>query len=284
MLIDLHCHSTASDGTDTPTELVVAAREAGLDVLAITDHDTTAGWEDAAAALAPGMTLVPGMELSCQSPAVGGGTIAVHLLAYLFDPAHPEFAAERVRLRAERTRRLRVMAERMAADGLPVDPVALLARAGPAAGRPHLARVLVEAGVVSSVSEAFDDLLSSRGGYYVSKEDTPLKRGVELVAAAGGVSVLAHCRAKVRGRVLSEDAIIELVPLGLGGLEVDHIDHSEDDRVRLRQLAEELDLVTTGSSDYHGANKTVRLGANSTRVQDYERMVAGASGRTVVRG
>ncbi len=284
VLIDLHCHSTASDGTDSPEQLVQAGHAAGLDVLAITDHDTTAGWAEAAAALPPGMTLVRGMELSCQAPAPGGGTIAVHLLAYLFDPEHPDFAAERLRLRGERSRRLRVMAERMAADGLPVDPDAVLADAGPAAGRPHLGRALVAAGVVGSVSEAFADLLSSRGRYYVSKQDTPLHRGVELVAAAGGVSVLAHCRAKSRGRVLTEEAIAELVPRGLGGIEVDHMDHTALDKERLRSLADELGLFTTGSSDYHGTNKTVRLGAHRTTPQDYERLEAAASATAVVRG
>lgn len=283
MLIDLHCHSNASDGTDSPAALVAAGRGAGLDVLAITDHDTTAGWTEAADALPPGMVLVPGMELSCEESAPGGGRVAVHLLAYLFDPDHPQLAAERARLQGERSRRLRLMAERMAADGLPVDPVAVLEAAGPAAGRPHLARALIDAGVVSSVDEAFADLLSSRGGYYVGKQDTPLRRGVELVAAAGGVSVLAHCRAQSRGRVLTEDAIAGLVPLGLGGLEVDHTDHAEGDRNRLRALAAELGLLITGSSDYHGANKTVRLGANRTPVQDYERLLAAASGSPVVR-
>lgn len=283
MLVDLHTHSTASDGTDSPTELIAAATAAGLDVLAITDHDTTAGWAEAAAALPRGMALVPGMELSCEWRTSEGASVAVHLLAYLFDPGHPELAAERARLRGERTRRLRVMAERMAADGLPIDPQEVLAQAGPAAGRPHLARALIDAGVVASVGEAFADLLSSRGGYYVGKQDTPLRRGVELVAAAGGVSVLAHCRARTRGRVLTEEAIAALVPLGLGGLEVDHTDHAEPDRRRLREFAAELGLLTTGSSDYHGANKTVRLGAHTTAVGDYERLVSQASGAEVVR-
>ncbi|MGZ4558761.1 MAG: PHP domain-containing protein [Mycobacteriaceae bacterium] len=284
MFIDLHCHSSASDGTDSPAQLVAAGRDAGLDVLAITDHDTTAGWSEAAAALPPGMTLVPGMELSCEAEAPGGGRVTVHLLAYLFDPEHPRLAAELARLRGERTRRLRLMAQRMAADGLPVDAAAVLDSAGSAAGRPHLARALIDAGVVSSVGEAFADLLSSRGGYYVRKEDTPLRQGVELVAAAGGVSVLAHCRARTRGKVLTEDAIAELVPLGLEGLEVDHIDHAESDRKRLLELAAELGLLTTGSSDYHGANKTVKLGANSTSVEQYERLLARASGATVMCG
>ncbi|WP_127782292.1 PHP domain-containing protein [Rhodococcus sp. X156] len=289
MRIDLHTHSKVSDGTDTPAQLVTAAAAAGLDVVALTDHDTTSGWAEAAAALPEGLTLVPGMELSCASPAegfgpgAGGRQVAVHLLAYLFDPEHPELAAERLRLRGERTRRLRVMAERMAADGLPVDPDAVLSAAGPSAGRPHLARALMEAGVVSSVGEAFSDLLSSRGRYYVHKEDTPLLRGVHLVAAAGGVSVLAHCRAQSRGAMLTDDAIAELVPEGLGGVEVDHVDHDDRDRRHLRSLAAELGLFTTGSSDYHGRNKVVRLGTHTTGPQDYEQLLDAATGATVVR-
>lgn len=282
--IDLHCHSSTSDGTDTPAELVDAARVAGLDVLAITDHDTTAGWSEAVQALPRGVALVRGMELSCEAVSFSGGRVPVHLLGYLFDPAYPPLAAELARLQGERSRRLRVMAERMAADGLPIDPAAVLANAGPSAGRPHLGRALVEAGVVPTVGAAFDHLLSSRGGYYVHKEDVPLQRGIELVAAAGGVSVLAHCRAHVRGGTLSEDAIAELVPLGLGGLEVDHVDHSDGDRARLRELADELGLLRTGSSDYHGRNKTVPLGAHTTAADQYERLVAEASVTPVVQG
>jgi len=284
MRIDLHCHSSASDGTNTPAELVAAGRAAGLDVLAITDHDTTAGWAEAVAALPQRMSLVRGMELSCESVSETGRRVPVHLLAYLFDPEHPELAAELVRLRGERTRRLRTMAQRMADDGLPVEPEAVLANAGPSAGRPHLARALVDAGVVESVGAAFDTLLSSRGGYYVHKEDVPVRRGVELVAAAGGVSLLAHCRAHVRGATLTEDAIAELVPLGLGGLEVEHMDHSAADRDRLGALAAELGLLTTGSSDYHGRNKTVQLGAHTTAVDQYERLLGEARATTVVQG
>lgn len=273
-----------SDGTETPAELVAAARTAGLDVVAITDHDTTAGWAGAVDAVAPGLSLVRGMELSCEAETRSGGRLPVHLLGYLFDPTYPPLVAELTRLQGERRRRLRVMAERMAADGLPIDPVAVLAGAGPSAGRPHLGRALVEAGVVDSVGAAFSHLLSSRGDYYVPKEDVPVRRGVELVAAAGGVSVLAHPRARIRGGTLSEDAIAELVPLGLDGLEVDHPDHAEPDRLRLSELAGELGLLTTGSSDYHGRNKAVRLAAHTTAVEQYERLVDGAGSTMVVGG
>jgi len=282
--IDLHTHSTASDGTDTPAELVQAAADAGVDVLAITDHDTTAGWVEAAAALPAGLQLVRGMEMSCEGRGEDGRPVAVHLLAYLFDPSSREFAAERERLRGERVARLRAMATLMAEDGLPIDPDAVMAEAGPAVGRPHLARALVRAGVVGSVGEAFTDLLSTRSPYYVEKADTPLERAVEMVAAAGGVSVVAHARARARGRLLSLDHIRELAGHGLVGLEVDHPDHDARDVALLRSLAAELDLITTGSSDYHGSNKTIELGRHTTDPESFEALVARASGVPVLSG
>ncbi|MFI1911689.1 PHP domain-containing protein [Nocardia sp. NPDC020380] len=282
MRIDLHTHSTASDGTDTPAELIGKAAAAGLDVVALTDHDTTAGWAEAVEALPPGLTLVRGMEMSCVGDGDDGWPVPVHLLAYLFDPADESFALERERLRAERIVRLRSMAEQMAADGLPVDPDRVMASAGPSAGRPHLARALVEAGVVPSVDAAFQDLLAPHGRYYVEKADTPLRRAVEMVASAGGVSVVAHARARKRGRLLALDHIRELAEHGLAGLEVDHIDHSPEDRAVLAGLAGELGLLTTGSSDYHGANKTIRLGEFTTEPTQFEEIVGKATGVPVI--
>jgi len=280
--IDLHTHSTSSDGTDSPAELVRNAAAAGLDVVAITDHDTTAGWAEAVDALPPGLTLVRGMEMSCVGQGEDGYPVAVHLLAYLFDPSDRAFADERERLRAERTDRLRAMAELMAFDGLPIDPDDVLASAGPSAGRPHLARALVAAGVVPSVDAAFLELLAPHGRYYADKADTPLRRAVRMIAAAGGVSVLAHTRARKRGRLLAVEDIRELAALGMGGLEVDHPDHSAADRALLGELAAELDLLTTGSSDYHGTNKTIALGEFTTSPDQFERLVAGASGVPVI--
>ncbi|WP_216898095.1 PHP domain-containing protein [Nocardia alni] len=282
MRIDLHTHSTASDGTDSPADLVRKAQVSGLDVVAITDHDTTAGWAEALDALPSGMSLVRGMEMSCQGMGEDGWPVPVHLLAYLFDPADVAFAAERERLRAERVTRVRAMAERMAADGLPVDPETVLASAGPAAGRPHLARALVAAGVVPTVDAAFVKLLAPRGRYYAEKADTPLHRAVEMITAAGGVPVVAHARARKRGRLLALDEIRDLAGIGLGGLEVDHPDHSAADRTVLRELAAELGLLTTGSSDYHGANKTIRLGEFTTDPAQFEKLAGKATGVPVV--
>ncbi|WP_282782894.1 MULTISPECIES: PHP domain-containing protein [unclassified Nocardia] len=282
MRIDLHTHSTASDGTDTPAELVRNAAAAGLDVVALTDHDTTSGWTAAVEALPPGMTLVRGMEMSCVGMGEDGYPVPVHLLAYLFDPSDESFAQERERLRAERVVRLRGMAERMAADGLPVDPEELMASVGPSAGRPHLARALVAAGVVPSVDAAFQDLLAPHGRYYVEKADTPLRRAVEMVASAGGVSVVAHARARKRGRLLALDDIRDLAAIGLGGLEIDHPDHNAADRAVLTELAAELGLLTTGSSDYHGSNKTIRIGEFTTDPEQFEELVGKATGVPVI--
>ena len=284
VLIDLHCHSSASDGTDSPGDLVRAGAVAGVDVMAITDHDTTSGWAGAAAALGAGMTLVRGAELSCEAVGETGSQVTVHLLAHLFDPTHPELDAELVRLRGERVRRLRVMAQRMAADGLPVDADAVLASAGDTPGRPHLGAALIAAGHVATMDEAFAGVLSRRGGYYEDKRDIPLLQAVRLVRAAGGVATLAHCRASTRGGVLAESAIVELAAAGLTGLEVDHVDHTPADRARLRVLAAELGLVATGSSDYHGTNKTVRLAGETTGPVEYERLVSGATGARLLHG
>jgi predicted metal-dependent phosphoesterase TrpH len=278
--IDLHTHSTASDGTDSPAEVVAAAEAAGLSVVALTDHDTTGGWNRAAAALPPGMALVRGAEFSCVAPGPDGtAEIPVHLLGYLFDPAHPAVVAEQARLRAERDARLRAMTERMAQAGFPVDVdrvFALLAD-GASAGRPHLARALVAAGVVGSVDEAFVRLLYTGSPYYVRKVDTPAARAVEMVRAAGGVAVFAHPLARRRGRVVDEQAIAALAAAGLAGLEVDHPDHDAADRALLRGLATELDLVVTGSSDYHGTNKTTPIGAETTDPEQFEALVARAT-------
>lgn len=278
MRIDLHTHSTVSDGTDTPAELVAAGAAAGLDVLAITDHDTTAGWAEALAAAPPGLRVLPGAELSTTSPNGRGGRATVHLLAYLFDPTAPALVAEQARLRTERMERLSVMLHRMVADGLPIDEEAVFGamRDGASAGRPHLARALVRAGVVGSVQEAFERYLHSSGPYYVRRHDTPVREAIAMIAEAGGVTVLAHPLARRRGDVIGIDVIAELAGAGLTGIEVDHADHDDATRRRLRWLAGELGLVVTGGSDYHGANKRIPLGANTTAPEALDALLSGA--------
>lgn len=276
MRIDLHTHSNASDGTDTPAELVAAAKVSGLDVIAITDHDTTGGWAGAQAALPSGLTLVTGTEFSCvfTAPDV---RISLHLLGYLFDPDNAALRAQRVRLRAARLDRGEEIVSRMVADGLPItwDRVAELADGG-AVGRPHIGRALVEAGVVPDVDAAFAGPLSSKSRYYVGTPDTDVFTALELVQAAGGVAVFAHPLARRRGRVVGDDVIRAMVEAGLAGLEVDHPDHDPADRAHLAELAVELGLIHTGASDYHGTNKVTRLGACTTALEQYDRIVAAA--------
>ncbi len=279
MRIDLHTHSHFSDGTDHPADLMRAAVEAGLDVVALTDHDTTAGWAVAADARPVGLRLVRGAELSCVSPDGRGGTVAIHLLAYLFDPGHPAVLAEQARLRDARRERLRRMVALMADDGHRVDPATFLDRFPPdlPVGRPHLAQALVEVGAVASVPEAFATLLSNRGPYYLRRQDTPVREALEMITAAGGVCVFAHPFARKRGRVVEPSVLVDLAGAGLAGVEVDHPDHAPEDRAALRALAADADLVVTGSSDYHGANKSIRIGAETTEPEMFERLVAKAS-------
>jgi predicted metal-dependent phosphoesterase TrpH len=277
--IDLHTHSSRSDGTDDPADLVRIAADAGIDVLALTDHDTTAGWAEATKAKPDGLRLVRGAELSCVSPDGRGGRVSVHLLAYLFDPEHAAVVTEQTRLRAERRVRLVKMVTRMAEDGYPVDPATFLDRFPPdlPAGRPHLARALVDEGVVVSVNEAFQSLLNNSSRYYLPRADTPVDAAIEMITSAGGVCVFAHPLARRRGRVVELSVIADLAGAGLAGVEVDHPDHDAPDRATLRGLAAELGLVATGSSDYHGTNKTTPIAAETTDPEMFERLVAGAT-------
>ncbi|MFI5486668.1 PHP domain-containing protein [Micromonospora echinaurantiaca] len=279
--IDLHTHSTASDGTLGPAELVRAAADAGLAVVALTDHDTTAGWDPALRALPPGLRLVRGAELSCRwyGP---DSAVPLHLLAYLFDPDHPALTAELARVRLAREVRGERIVALLRADGVDVSwPEILAAAAGGTVGRPHIAQALIRAGLVASTTEAFGpDWLGER--YRLPKEDIDVFHAVRLVRAAGGVPVFAHPRATRRGRIVPDELIAELAAAGLAGLEADHEDHSPAERAHVRGLAAELGLLVTGSSDFHGTHKTVRLGAFHTEPEAYERLVAEASGVTEV--
>ncbi|MFI2663085.1 PHP domain-containing protein [Micromonospora carbonacea] len=279
--IDLHAHSTASDGTLTPAELVRAAADAGLDVVAITDHDTTAGWASAVAALPTGLTLVRGAELSCRWHGADP-PVALHLLAYLFDPDEPELGAELARVRAAREARGERIVALLRADGVELSwPEILAGAAGGTVGRPHIAQALIRAGLVATTTEAFGpDWLGER--YRLPKDDIDVFRAVRLVRAAGGVPVFAHPRASRRGRIVPDELIVALAAAGLAGLEADHEDHSPAERAHVRALAAELGLFVTGSSDFHGTHKTVRLGAFTTSPEAYGRIVAGATGVTPV--
>jgi predicted metal-dependent phosphoesterase TrpH len=279
--IDLHCHSTASDGTLTPAELVTAGAKAGLDVMAITDHDTTGGWQAAAEARPGGLRLVRGSELSCRWYDVQP-SIPLHLLAYLFDPTQPRLAADLASVRDDRERRAERIVELLRADGVDISwPEVHEYAQGGSVGRPHIAQALIRAGLVKSTDEAFASRwLGAR--YFVPKADLDVFEGVRAVRAAGGVPVFAHPRATTRGRIVPDELIIDLAGAGLFGLEADHEDHTPAERAYVRALAEKLGLVVTGSSDFHGTHKTVRLGAFLTAPEAYEKIVAAASGVPVL--
>ncbi len=276
--IDLHTHSTASDGTTPPARLVQEAVEAGLDVVALTDHDTTGGWAEAAAALPDGLRLVRGAEISCSSRG-----ISLHLLAYLFDPEEPVFADARHRLRASRVDRGRLMAERLEAAGTGVTWERVQQLAGGTVGRPHVAQALMEAGVVDTVTDAFTpEWIGNGGRFHVSKVELDVVEAVRMVRAAGGVAVFAHPAASARGRTVGDDVVVAMAEAGLAGLEVDHVDHDDAGREHLRRLAADLGLLTTGSSDYHGTNKTIPLGAETTSEDAFARIAELATGVPVL--
>ena len=256
------------------------ARLAGLDVVALTDHDTTSGWDAAAAELPPGLALVRGAELSCDWDG-----ISLHLLAYLFDPDEPELATARQRLQRSRTGRAEAMARLLEDAGTGVTWARVQQLAVGTVGRPHLAQAIVEQGHVATVADAFVPAwIGTFGRFWVAKAEIDALDAVRLVAAAGGVSVFAHPSASQRGRTVGDDVIAELAAAGLAGLEVDHVDHDEDARTHLRGLAGELGLLVTGSSDFHGANKAVRLGDSTTDEAAYEQLVARATGVPVLVG
>jgi 3',5'-nucleoside bisphosphate phosphatase len=277
--IDIHAHSSASDGTEVPADLVRSAAAAGLDVVALTDHDTTSGWAAAVEALPAGLTLVRGAEISCEIDGV-----SLHLLAYLFDPAHEGLAEEMGMAFDDRTPRAKAIIAKLAAAGYPVawQDVLDLIEPGATVGRPHIADVLVAKGVVPDRNTAFTELLHNDGPFFVDHYYVDPVRAVELVRAAGGVPVFAHPAASHRGRTVDDSVITKLADAGLAGIEVDHRDNPPEARVRLRGIAADLGLLITGASDYHGTGKPNLLGENTTDPEVFAALVEQARGVDVV--
>jgi 3',5'-nucleoside bisphosphate phosphatase len=264
MRIDLHTHSSVSDGTDTPSELVGKARAAGLDVVGLTDHDTFDGLDEAVAeGKRLGVDVVRGMELSCARRGS-----SVHVLAYGPDPANPGLAAEMARVRDGRLGRLAGVLAKLAELGVPVSEAEVMAQVGesPSVGRPHIADALIKAGHVRDRQEAFDRFLADGGPAHVHRYTIEVDRGIELVHEAGGLAVIAHPWGRGREHVLPPSVLEALArDHGLDGVEVDHQDHDSDTRRQLRTLAARLGLLATGSSDYHGTGKLDHdLGCNTT--------------------
>lgn len=271
--IDLHTHSTVSDGTDTPRELVRAAVAAGLDVVALTDHDTWDGLDEAAAeAVSRGIELVPGVEVSCE---LGGRS--VHVLAYGGNRRHAVLGEELARIRQGRTERLPTMLARLAALGMPLsaEDVAAHAHGTPSLGRPHVADAMVAAGYVADRDAAFADYLAEGGPAYVERYSPDAFAAVRLLVEAGAVPLVAHPWGRGSRAVLDLEVLDALVDVGLAGWEVDHVDHSEEQRGELRAHAHRRGVLVTGSSDYHGTGKSRNpLGVHLTAPEQFARLKA----------
>jgi predicted metal-dependent phosphoesterase TrpH len=279
-MIDLHTHTTCSDGTDRPRDLVNKAIVQGLEVLGISDHDTTSGWEEATQALRGTLKLALGAEISCLT----SDGISVHMLGLLFDPNHKEMQTVLEETRDGRLPRMRKMIEKMQAEGMDIsiEDVEKAMPVGATMGRPHLADALVAKKIVKSRDEAFIDLLHNDSRFYVSHAAPTPVEAIALIRRAGGVAVIAHPFASHRGQILKPDDFADLVAAGLNGIEVDHRDQNPDERAMLRAIAQELDLVVTGSSDYHGTGKMNLLAENHTSREEWQKLESQADARRVV--
>jgi 3',5'-nucleoside bisphosphate phosphatase len=277
---DLHSHSSVSDGTEPPAVVIRRAATAGLDVIALTDHDTVAGQREAASALPEGLTLLPGAELSCRLEGH-----SVHLLAYLFDPENDELAGEMAEIRESRLYRARAMVDKLNELGAPVtwEQVSEIAGGG-VVGRPHIARAMIDAGAVASFDEAFSpDWLGPGGPAHVSRYALDPAKAIQLVNAAGGVTALAHPRGQTRGWQIPDEVIADLAATGLTGIEVNHPQQDDRERGRLTELAARLGLVVSGGSDDHGALTGFRIGSEVAPEGGYEQLIAHATGAAPVR-
>lgn len=279
-MIDLHTHTNCSDGTDSPRELVNKAIVQGLEVLGITDHDTTSSWFEATQTLRGSLKLALGSEISCLT----SDGVSVHMLGLLFDPEHAEMQQVLEETRDGRLPRMRKMIEKMRAEGMDISitDVEQVMPPGATMGRPHLADALVMKKIVKSRDEAFIDLLHNDSRFYVSHAAPTPADAIALIRRAGGVAVIAHPFASHRGQILKPQDFSELVAVGLNGIEVDHRDQNPEEREMLRQIASELDLVITGSSDYHGTGKLNSLAENHTRREQWEKLESQANARRVV--
>jgi len=272
---DLHLHSVHSDGTESASDVIAAAHSAGLRTVALTDHDTTSGWAEAAEAAASlGMTFLPGMELSARDE-----WRSVHLLAYLCDPDDVGLRAETERIRADRIGRAERIVRSIGRD-YPLTWPDVVAQTGEGAtvGRPHIADALVARGIVATRTEAFDTILHPRAGYYEGHYAPDVATAVALIVAAGGVPIVAHPSPSGRARMMSPALIERLIGIGLAGFELDHRENTEEGKRTLRRVAERHDLIVTGSSDYHGAGKPNLPGENTTSDEMVSRIIAQGTG------
>lgn len=281
MKIDLHTHSTRSDGTMSPTELIQHAIINDVTVLGLTDHDTIAGWEEATAAVRGDFQLVLGAEISCLTE----DHRSIHMLGLLFDPSYQPLQDALEMSRDDRIPRMKKMIELMAADGIKItyEEVLQYQPEGATLGRPHLADALVAKNIVKTRDQAFAQYLANDSKYYVSHiAPTPLD-AVKLIRAAGGVAVIAHPYSSMRDTKMTVANFVELKAAGLNGIEVDHRDHGAEERNNLREIAKELDLVVTGSSDFHGTGKLNLIGENVTSPEHWQALESQANQRRVIQ-
>ena len=280
-MIDLHTHSNFSDGTDSPAQLINKALATGITTIALTDHDSVAGIAQAQSALRPGISLVAGAEISCQTD----DGISVHMLGLLFDLENKDLISTMEKTRENRHGRMQRIIERLNEAGIEIsiqDVLAELAQ-GATLGRPHLADALIKKGVVSSRDEAFSQMLHNKSKFYVAHYSPKPVEAIKLIKAAGGVAIIAHPMASHRGRTISVETFGDLIEAGLDAIEVDHRDHSPDEKNALIQLARDNNLVMTGASDYHGNGKLNLLGEYTTDPAQWERLEARANQRRVLR-
>ncbi|CAH0131742.1 MULTISPECIES: PHP domain-containing protein [unclassified Microbacterium] len=272
---DLHMHSNHSDGTENPGQVVRQARDHGIRTMALTDHDRTTGWDEAArTAVSLGMTFIPGMELSAKHQ-----WRSVHVLGYLFDPEDAALRAETDRIRDDRVGRAERIVRNIGRDyELSWADVLEQTTVDATVGRPHIADALVARGIVRDRAEAFDGILHPREGYYEPHYAPDPLTAVRLIADAGGVTIIAHPVTSGRDRMMPLDFIEQLIAAGLGGFEIDHRENTEQGKRTLQKLASKHDLIVTGSSDYHGAGKPNRPGENTTSDEMVARIIAQATG------
>lgn len=280
-MIDLHTHTTASDGTDSPFALVKKALATGVTTLGITDHDSTAGWAEAITALQPQIQLALGAEVSCLTT----DGISVHMLGLLFDGEDEQLQQMLSDCRDTRLPRMRKMVALLQADGFDIslEDVYQAAPDQATIGRPHLADALVAKKIVATRDEAFADLLHNESKYYVTHAAPTPADAIATIKRAGGVAVIAHPFASRRGQILTADTFQDLVVAGLDGIEVHHRDQNAAEQQVLTEIARELHLVTTGASDYHGTGKLNAMAENTTHPAQWEALEARASARRVVK-
>jgi predicted metal-dependent phosphoesterase TrpH len=280
-MIDLHTHSSASDGTDLPGDLVNKALANGLKTIALTDHDTVSGWDEAIKYLRPGLDLVLGSEISCQT----SDGISVHMLGLLFDGENIELSNVLEQTRENRVGRMERIIARMNEAGIEITMAEVRAQMaeGATLGRPHLADALIAKKVVKSREEAFEQLLHNNSKYYIPHYSPTPEEVIGYIKAAGGVAVIAHPLASLRGRTVSIDSFATMISAGLDGIEISHRDHTPEQRDLLHNVVKEFDIIATGSSDYHGNGKLNQLAEFTTEPAAFEALEAKANARRVVR-